>query len=211
MILRYAQNDTPNSIRLTLIPQKDKPMPRATMSQLITRLRTLTGDPAGAGQAFTDDQYQPALDKTKRLPRFLLLTPILSTPPYTQTAEYQAQYTDWEEGAILYDSAATNLTGLLLSQDSLTGLFTFTLPRTPPVYISGQFYDLYKAAVDILESWSATLKLNYPFSNQGTSVGGSRANLTAQFEQILQLADCYRTKVKPRTVVYTRDDIEPEE
>ncbi|MCX7670395.1 MAG: hypothetical protein N2439_10020, partial [Anaerolineae bacterium] len=122
---------------------------RATMADLITRIRLLINDPAGASQVFTDQQVQDALDRHRTEVRYLTLTAAETiTAGAVDYLDYYADVGDWEADEALYDGAYALLTPS--AADRLTGHWTFAASQPPPVLITGKHYDVYAAAADLL-------------------------------------------------------------
>lgn len=183
---------------------------RASMSDLIARVRTLIGDPAGGTQAFSDDQIQDRLDTNNRVdvqfielePRFTLLS-----GRYVYTDYYAPGYLggDWENDETLWGLNFTQLTPT--TSDRLVGHWTFTggsFPngQYPPVIIFGKVYDTFRAAADLLElRVGALAATTFDFSADGQSF-----HLSQITNNYLALAKQYRLQSKPRTIQLVRND-----
>jgi hypothetical protein len=175
------------------------------MAELISRVRGLVGDAAGADQVFLDDEVQAVLDRYQTVVRYARLRPE-PTPLPAGAVEYRDYYAavgDWEADELLYDAASQPLTPA--SADRLTGHWTFASPgQQPPVYIVGKVYDVYGAAADLLERWAARVKLEFDFSADGQSFSRSQ-----KARSLLELAREYRRRQQPATAVQARADVEP--
>lgn len=178
-------------------------MPRPSMAALITQVRLLIADPAGSGQAFSDDEIQTALDRYQTVVRYAPLHPEPTLLP-TGVAEYRDYFAnrgDWEADEQLVDASWNTLTPA--TSDRQTGHWTFASPgQNPPVYIVGKTYDLYAAAADLLEAWAAKLKLEYDFSTDGQSFQRS-----LKVKAMLLLAREYRRLQLPTIVRAGRSDV----
>lgn len=128
--------------------------PRAELADLRLKLRLLVGDPAGASQAFTDDD----------LDRFLLdhrtgrhTFPLESTP--TPNGNYLVHYgpPGWAAGVALVDRNGAALAPA--PSDLVAGEWTFAASTPPPVYASGSTYDVHGAAIGTARAWIGKLKL----------------------------------------------------
>ena len=174
---------------------------RATMAELIGRLRALIGDPAGAGQAFDDQTLQDYLDRRQTVVRYAPLRAESSPRPggAVDYLDYYADVGDWEADETLYDGSYSIL--IPASADRLTGHWTFVSSQPPPVMIVGKSYDVYGSAADVLEAWAATEKLNFDFEADGQSFRRSQ-KVTA----LLALAREYRHRQQPVSVRMVRTD-----
>jgi hypothetical protein len=196
---------------------------RASMSDLITRVRLLCGDPASASAQFTDQTVQDWLDRTQQLVRYELETaapdivPQTNAPAAFNWATYVSRYTDWEADAVFQCGTKNGQNWAIitpLTADYQRGVWTFdvTLPtistsipaQLPPVFILGKVYDPYLAAAELLELWAASLaSTTYNFTSDGQSF--SRGSI---LDNKLKLANLYRRQAKPRTVQAVRSDLQ---
>lgn len=174
-------------------------MSRTGMATLITRLRFMIGDPLIAGtpptSTFTSDQLQDALDhhrtdviQDRLIPRATI------TQTGAQWLDYQARWGFWEADVVIVDP--TWITVTPATEDLLTGHWTFTTTTFPNLYITGKVYDLYGAAVDILEAWAGIVRAGdgeiVSFAEDGQSF--TRAPRSAGLSA---LAAEYRRKALP--------------
>lgn len=178
-------------------------MARSSLATLITRVRTLIGDPSGTSEHFSDDAIQDALDRTQTVVRY---APLRSEPTFGANGvalykDFYAETQDWESDVKLYGpDFATVLTPA--TADELTGHWSFTNGQSLPVFIVGTYYDVYRASADLLEAWAASLARQYAFSGNGQSFQRQQAS-----QQLLALARSYRSQAKARTVAQIRDDL----
>lgn len=176
---------------------------RTTMSVLIGRVRSLIGDPAGTSAVFTDQEVQDALDAYRTaVYNALLSSPAVKTPSGEQYLDFYALSGNWEDGAVIRDAAYTPLTPD--TSEPLLGHWGFTTGQTPPLYISGRFYDVYGAAADLLTAWAAKEKLGFDFATDGQSFSRSQ-----KIAGLLEMARQYRRQQSPLRVRVVRDDIAP--
>src|SRR4051794_34251896 len=118
---------------------------RDTMTPLIARVRFHIGDLPGSSQAFSQDQIQDELDRTREDVFYDSLDcPPSFTPGLTRFLDYyNTSAGEWESDVILTDSAWNTLTPA--TSDLLTGHWTFSANQNPPVFIRGKRYDTYRA------------------------------------------------------------------
>lgn len=179
-------------------------MPRATMAELISRVRGLIADPAGSSQAFTDDEVQAALDRYQVVVQYapLLPAPTLLPGGTVEYRDYYAGVGDWEAGEQLVNAASQALTPT--ASDRLTGHWTFASPgQLPPVLVTGAYYDVWAAAADLLEAWAARVKLEFDLTLPGGTFARSQ-----KAKALLELAASYRRRQRPAVAVQRRSDLE---
>lgn len=186
---------------------------RATMSSLISKVRQLINDPSGTGAQFDDGTVQDALDDWRQDVRYEQLTPA-STLANTGTQEnpgtadynwtdYYSAFKWWEQGEVLTDGHFLTLTPA--SSDELQGHWTFNLPapgQYPPVFIVGHVYDVYAAAADLLDMWSAMLLSSVDVTSDGQSFHLSQLSAGKQ-----KLACIYRRRMLPTSAKQVRRDV----
>jgi len=173
-------------------------MSRGSMADLITRLRFMIGDPWIAGtpptSTFTDNQLQDALDHHRTdVIQDRLIGRLTFTTSGAEWLDYQARWGFWEDDVLIADSTWAEVTPD--TADLLTGHWTFTASEIPPLFITGKAYDLYGAAVEILEAWQGIVRTAgeiVSFSEDGQSF--TRA---AKGTGIAALAEEYRRKALP--------------
>jgi hypothetical protein len=143
-------------------------MIRSTMADLVTRLRTLVGDPASDTQAFTDDDLQGFLDERRTDVVEAELLPMLSNVVgSTMYREFVAPRRWWESGVVLKGTAGTPLTPD--AADLIAGRWTFTAGEAIPVYVTGSYFDLYGTAQAVLEAWAAKVAREFDFGTDQQS------------------------------------------
>lgn len=177
---------------------------RSTMSGLISRVRTLIADTGGVGnQTFDDQTIQDVLDESRVDLRYVALK---EAPSFVNgTLSYLDYYTmagqnNLEDGMTLWQYLTVPVTPS--SIEPIAGHFTFAVSTLPPIYLVGKTYDLYRAAADLLERWSAKLATQFDFSSDGQSFRVSQAH-----GQLLDLALHYRQKQRARMIAARRDDL----
>lgn len=177
-------------------------MARAGMADLITRLRGMIYDPAGASQSLSDDEIQACFD-AHRLDFY-------QTPMYAQPTtlvggsvayyHYYASVGDWESAPTLQDSDYATLTASGTALDR--GVWTFGTSQQPPVYISGAAYDIYGAAVDALYQLLAKERSAIDFDADGASF--KRSQRVKHIEGLLKQ---YGARALVGSVTMTRSDV----
>lgn len=192
------------------------------MTQLITRVRLLIGDPAGASQQFADQDVQDTLDESRDDLRYepLLIAPSLvntaSTGNQASTifADYYSKYQWWEQDVVLqgYENGQAWVVLTPLASDYITGHWQFdsttvfvngTVPgQLPPIFATGKVYDVHTASADLLELWAATLAGAYDIAVDGQNLRRSQL-----MQAKLNLAQIYRRKAKPRIARLDRSDV----
>ncbi len=171
------------------------------MADLITRVRLLINDPAGASPVFSDQEVQDALDRHRSDVRYLELTPAETVAPGGAVSylDYYADRGDWEADEALYDSTYAALAPS--ASDRLTGHWTFAADTDPPVYLVGKSYDVYAAAADLLEAWAAREKMAFDFDADGQGFKRSQ-----KVQMLLAMAREYRRQQRPVSVGMVRTD-----
>lgn len=149
---------------------------RPTMTALISRLRRLIGDPAGASQTWQDEDLQDALDAHRREARYARLREIESIAPggAVEYKTFVADQPNWEGSPELVSNSFAVISSSAYTEDLLTGRWTFTTAPLRPVMISGWYYDIHGAAVEILEAWIAKLKGSIDLSVDGLALKRSQ-------------------------------------
>jgi hypothetical protein len=178
-------------------------MVRPTMIQLIMAVRDLIQDPPAADMAFSDQMIQDVLDQHKRRYRYLPLVPLETILPggILQYKDFAAPYKFWEQDAVFVDGIYNTITPI--GQDWRNGTWTFASEPTRPVRIIGSTYDIYGAAGEILDQWSAKEKECVDFSKEA-----DRFVLSQKFMQIRELAKHYWGLSWPSMSRMVRSDVE---
>lgn len=158
-------------------------MARAAMASIITLVRGLINDPAGASQQFTDDAIEDQLDLTRTYRLKEELT-ALAEPAGTQL-KFQSAYRYWESDLSLTNPAGTVLTPA--SSDPISGYFVFGSTQSA-VYATGFTYDVYAAAAELLTLWAGRIEQDVlKFSADGSSyefsgIREAKLRLAAQYK-----------------------------
>lgn len=167
-------------------------MARPTMRSLIDRIRVLIGDKDTIPH-FTDDDIQEALDTTQRQYTYARLIHIPTRAPGTGLTTFLTYRSpvggNWEGGEQLFDSSYMLLAPT--SADYLNGAWTFALHVPPPVYISGNTYDVNRTAATLFQAWAYELG------------AGDR-----RFTQLMERAESLLRQSKPRIIPSGRPDFE---
>lgn len=173
---------------------------RTTLSDLITRLRKLLGDPAGVSQTWADDELQDFLDSNRLDVCHAALRPGRARTSGTATyTDYYADYGEWESDVLLEDGGGDALTPT--ASDLVAGRWTFA-DRGSAVYITGKTFDLWATAADVLEAWAARVALEFDFDADGGKYKRSQKR-----EALLSVAARYRRQARPRKATMVRDDV----
>lgn len=116
---------------------------------------------------------------------------------------FAADIGDWENTVTLTDGSFVPLT-TGIAADLKTGRWTFTTEPNRPVLISGFYYDLAGAAVEILDAWIANEKACFDFSTDGQSFKRSQ-----KVQHLESLVSNYRSKMWVRTGAIVSGDFNP--
>lgn len=177
---------------------------RSGMQYLITETRSLIGDIDEAKYVFTDLQIQDRLDQWRTMHRRIELGYIesytLTSPPVTEFREFFSTEHYWEASATFQKSDYLETTPDTLNWN--TGVWTFEASQNPPLFISGQTYDLYGASVDLLDMWIARVKLQFSFTTDG-----SKFNMIEQVKNLSTLRALYIGNQGITTTTLVRSDI----
>lgn len=179
---------------------------RASMSDLITRVRRYIGDPAQASEQFTDQEIQNVLDEHRFTVRYAPLRPgpTLSQGALYDFLDYYADMGNWEADAVLTWVDFSVLTPA--TSDLINGHWTFVKAapgQYPPVYLTGKYYDLHASAADLLEQWAGALAAtNYDFTADGRTF--RRSQLPAN---LYKAADMHRRKALVTSAPTYRGDL----
>lgn len=180
-------------------------MARSNLVSIIARVRLMIDDPSGAGQEFTDDEIQSALDLRRDEARYIPLTEretITPSPGGGATTEYltfDAPVGDWEGGAALVDSDYDALTPA--TTDLVSGRWTFTTEPDLPVMVVGFTHDLYGASGDLLLQRATREALSFDVSADGTTLSRSQ-----KADRYKQMAYDYLAKARTRSSHLVRSD-----
>ena len=172
------------------------------MVNLIARLRGLIYDPESASQIFDDDDLQGFLDDHRTDARYLELEPheTYASGGAVSYLTYTAPVGDWESTVSIVDSNYDAVTAD--TSDYRRGVWTFATSKTPPLYLSGSYYNIHSAAVAALREWLARLKLAYDFTADGATFKRSQ-----QVKQIEDLIARYEGAAGAQVMTMTRSDV----
>jgi hypothetical protein len=175
---------------------------RASLATIITRVRVLINDPAGASQQFTDQDIQNVLDDTRTDVSNVALTPFWTyTGGTVQYLDYYHDLGSWDDSVVLKQFLSVVVTPS--ASEPIVGHWSFAVSTRPPVYLTGTTYDIYCAAADLLDRLTAKFMLNYDFSSDGQSFKSSQA-----VTMIQNLAKSYRSNQRPKSMGTTRGDLQ---
>lgn len=193
---------------------------RSTMSDLITRVSIMIGDPTNA--QFTTQQVQDYLDEHRDDVRYegLAIAPSIvntastNNQPETIFADYYSKFGWWEQDVVLQGQGSNGAAWVVLTpvasdyivghwQFELTPFVNGTVPgQLPPVFATGKVYDPYAAAADLLEFWAAVLAGSYDVTVDGQTLRRSQL-----MQAKLTLATTYRRRAKPLVAKQNRHDV----
>lgn len=197
---------------------------RTSMAALITKVRSLINDPAGASQVWADQDVQDQLDRSRQDIRYELLTAApwianesgTNNTPQIVWADYYSKYQWWEDDATLQgNNVTTGAAWIVLTptlSETINGHWAFQINvptsgvapgQYPPVFATGKSYDVYLAAANLLEMWAAKYALAYDFSADGQHF--RRSQIAAQ---LTKLADTYRRSARAITATPQRTDLQ---
>lgn len=180
---------------------------RTPMANMILRVRQKIHDPYADGnalQVFTDQAIQDELDRRRLVVRYAPLRMEYTLQPggvYLYT-DYYSAYGDWEEDASLVDQSFNPVTPD--TEDFLTGHWTFTAGRLPPILIVGHVYNFWLACALLLENWAANVALDFDFQNEKQKFTRSQKHTA-----LLALAEQYKAQAWSGPVLATRTDTDP--
>lgn len=186
-------------------------MPRAGMTDIIARVRALTGAGTaawtvdGAGHP-SDDEIQDALDRNAL---DLHQAPIVFREDTTAggTVAWTVADIGWrhlEAGTAfaIEDNlgAARGTTGYTL--DAQRGVVTFTTDQAgTSLYVTGRSFDVHAAAAEILEQWAAAESVSFDFTSDA-----SRFQRSQKAEALREQAGVQRRRARPRGARIVRGD-----
>lgn len=176
-------------------------MARASMIQLIERIRLLIKDPVSDSPMFSDDEIEATLDMNREDIPPMELTPReqYGSGGVVIYKDYYAGIGAWEGDYVLQDGNWDTITSALA--EPLIGVWHFAEHRDMPVYVSGKVYDLYAAAADMLEMKLAKVVDDFDFSSAGASFSRSQRS-----RMIQMTIDKYRAQARPGHASLMRSD-----
>lgn len=152
--------------------------------------------PSGSS-TFTDDELQGFLDNHRTEVRTVELDPIRSVAAGGATSylEYRAPRGFWEDAPLLQSNSYATLSPA--ASDLVTGRWTFATNTLAPVFITGQCFDLWGAAVEALQAMSALVSREFDFAtnNQSFSRSQKHAGILRQIAEYARRARPSGTRV----------------
>ena len=171
----------------------------AGMADVVTRVRALIGDPAGADQVFSTDEVQDALNRRRVNVRYLCLEPVptITGGGGTSYLQYVAPWGDWQGPVTVQDGSYDTLTPS--ASDLVTGTWDFSTHQPGPVFVTGYRHDCHGAAADLADAWAAKLKLEVDYDNAGLSNTWMHkaAGLRALADRLRQQAETGSSRMVP--------------
>lgn len=176
-------------------------MARSGMSDLITRVRSLTN----AGTAlFSDDQVQDVLDRHRT---DVVHEPLVPDDGWLDGGAVEwkvfrsryGQYEATEGGTAVFvvTDGAGNARGTSgWTADYQRGVVTFTADQGgTALYLSGRTFDVHAAAAEVLEEWASKVALDFDFGTDGQTFRRSQ-----KAEALREQAKLMRQRSRPRRV-----------
>lgn len=182
---------------------------RASMDDLIARVRKYIGDSAGPSQQFSPIDIQNICDEHRFTVRYATLRPGPTLQPGAlyDYLDYYADLGNWEADAELTWVDFSVLTPATFEPIDGHWQFALNTPlpgQYPPVYVTGKYYDLHAVAADLLEEWAASLaSMAFDFTADGQTF--HRSQKPAQLQKA---ADIHRRKALALTAQARRSDME---
>lgn len=181
------------------------------MSAVIAKVRNLVRDPAGVDQYFGDDEIEQACDMLRRDVFRLELRPayeVSSTGDPRYVVWFSPDGGWWESDATVQDSSHQTLTATtapaLTASDYVVGRWTLGTSYDGQLYLSGKQHDVYGAAADLLEAWSAEFKEDFDFLSAGRTF--KRSQKQGMYDALIAK---YRARQWVRTSEMVRTDMNP--
>lgn len=202
---------------------------RTTLAAQIAKVRTLINDPSGASPQFDDQTIQDQLDQNRedvwyeplRMAPAIVNATSTGNVPQMIFADYYSNYSWWEADVVLQgNSTSTHAAWVVLTptaSDLIVGHWSFeastladlfasgTFPgQYPPVWATGKSFDIYGAAADLCDIWSAYLAGEYDVTVDGQTMRRSQLMQAKQ-----TLANVFRRQARPKTAKMVRRDVMP--
>jgi hypothetical protein len=181
---------------------------RATLSDLIAQVRRLVAD-TGTPATFDDLDVQQALDNNRidHIARRVEDSGIITTAARYAFTDYYTEIDHWEADAYLQGHmyellTATSTPVSVANADYLVGHWTLNIAYTPPIFITGKSYDVYAAAVELLEQSYAMAMGDFDFLAAGRTFKRSQSK-----EGIQTLINIYRRRMKINFTDLYRNDM----
>lgn len=186
-------------------------MPRAGLTDVITRVRALTGAGTAAWQVDgtshpTDDEIQVVLDQHRRDLHQHEITFRQDTTGGGSVAWTVADIGGtWLEAGTAFqveDSQGTTRGTATYTLDQARGVVTFTSDQGGTVlYVTGRCFDVHAAAADVLEQWAAAEAVSFDFQSDASNFKRSQ-----KAQALREQAGVQRRRSRPRVATVTRVD-----
>ncbi|SRR5260221_3058628 len=174
---------------------------RPSAAANILRIRTLINDPASVNQQWSDQIIQDTMDEGRI---DVVNGSMIAKPIYSGSGilflDYYTDQGGWEDDFVLKQFLTTTVTPSTV--EPITGHFQFATTTLPPLFITGKLHDIYRAAADLLERWSASWVMSYNVMVDGQNL--QRAQVAPAMQK---LAHTYRMKQRAGTISMTRSDL----
>lgn len=160
---------------------------RTSMSYLITFVRDLINDPAGATQKYTDQQIQDRLD-LNRLDLYISdldEVDTLTSDGHIEWHDFFARLPFWETDYTIQQLNGVSATPNVA--EPLIGKFHYTAHQAHPLVITGKVYNLYGVAATLMTMWIAEIRAQI----QSWTADGTTVQRIGQVSSMQKLADKY--------------------
>ena len=161
---------------------------RPTMAYLITFVRELINDPAGADQVFTDQQIQDRLD-LNRLDRYaekLKEADTLTASGSIEWHDFFSKLPFWETDLLIQDPDGDTKTPDV--SEPLIGKFHFNAAQNElPLLITGKVYNVYGVAATLATMLVAELRAQI----MSWTADGTTVTRIGQVQNLQKLAEKY--------------------
>ncbi len=177
---------------------------RATMADLIARVRIDIGDAPGLTQQFTDVQIQDALDlyRTDYINDLLVARPTYSGGTILYLNYYSNGITDWESDYTLWQYLYHQVTDDTTQSEPLTGHWVFAATTLPPIFIRGKAYDVNLANWKLCMRWASVLARQYNFTSDGQSFSRNQA-----YQAMVNQANIFKKQARIKVGSLVRSDL----
>lgn len=158
---------------------------------MISRLRVLIYDPAGAAELLSDEELQAFLDENKVYISNERLQAMGLTGAGYATQFYARGVSNLDDDSTIVNDLGTQQT--ITTADPINAVFTLSQPVYRWVFLSGASYDLYGAAVGALGAMQARSADAVTYQHQNT-----RFSLSDRSVNYATLIKQYERKMRPK-------------
>lgn len=184
------------------------------MQDLIARVRDTINDPTTSGTfpndtggVFSNQQVQDVLDRYRWDVRgfdFMLVPKFsnASDGTYQWLDYYATGFGDWESDAVLKFAGLTPVTPA--TSDYQRGHWTFTTSQLPPLYVTGQTYDIFAACATLLRRWASKEMLSFDFQTEQEQFSRNQ-----KVTELRRQAEEFARQARPVSITMLRSDDVP--